>query len=255
MKHSLPEYAERWTCVVPRFRGEVTKWLKDGQCRIIGDSLASGFVTHPSLRLGKGGSAEVFIGFRASDGTDMALKKFVERVVQDDDEVCEKRTEWEREVEALRQRAAIPGVVGFYGHYTHAAEDADEGETKITNVIALELMEGTVTELVVAWNKTPNVSGSAAHLCAVRYVVSDRHLERAPGGNPLHFRAEIETPTPYPCIAQTVCPHLPSLGTVARPCVRSVHAPDTHAASLSDPICPIFASNCHNLGTLQPACW
>jgi len=163
----LPDTAKDWKCHVQRFSSLVEAWKQgqDGFCIQYGD-----FATHMSLRLAKGGTAEVFIGFRISDGTGMALKVFTENV--DQEQVEQKRKDWHQEIEALRVRAAIAGVVGYFGHFEQV-EKSKRGDEEMTNIIALELMEGTLTELVKGWRKNhAEAIGSPLHVFATRYIIT-----------------------------------------------------------------------------------
>jgi hypothetical protein len=103
-----------WTCAVPRFQQAVSDWLRSGRCICYGQE----FVSHPSLQIGSGGEAVVYIGFRVSDGADMALKVFSEYVPRASEKDVTER--WRSEIRMLRTRALIPGVVQYHGQQSHS---------------------------------------------------------------------------------------------------------------------------------------
>ncbi len=127
------------------------------------------FLMHEGLALGEGGTSKVSLGLRA-DGTPVALKRYNSE--RDTGEETLLARAFKAEVESLKVRTAIPGIV----HYVGSCEFTEEAKmfgatTKLRHrAVALELMEFSLTDVVVHWCKRGDVMGSSLHFEAVQYV-------------------------------------------------------------------------------------
>lgn len=145
----------------PRFREDYGSWLQSGSMNV---SLLEGNIYfHPSLLIGKGAAAEVYLGIQPSDGREVAVK--ILEVEDDENDLIAKHFEELRST--LKCHAAIPGMV----QYINSFERTFKGRRKKMRemVVVLELMEGSVADAMRTWKENHHV-GTLAHLEVIRYV-------------------------------------------------------------------------------------
>lgn len=142
-----------------RYRGFFQDWLESGQLqRTYLDTV--GVVTHPNLIIGRGAFAELRLGIVKADGRDVALKIFSEQRDAD--------SQFKDEVRALKKHSRLSGTVQYFSSFEESY-DTDEGITKFRKVIVLELMEGSLADVIANQRQKADFD-PVRHMQLVRYV-------------------------------------------------------------------------------------
>lgn len=157
----------KWRSTSSRWQHVFEPWLASGQMPF---RVGTNYVSHPSLVISNaGGSANVYVGLRVDDGTEVAIKVLTQQAVGRMSDSNLQRA-FETEVRALKVRGAVGGIVRYYGTHVKSFEDPDTSATVVRRSIVFELMEGTVRDVVGHWLQC-DVLGSRAHLHACRYIL------------------------------------------------------------------------------------
>jgi serine/threonine protein kinase len=120
-------------------------------------------------KIGTGGSSDVFLGLQCDDGMELALKRISLPANQQGAEV-DKR--FETEVNLLKTRYGMPGLVNYLGHVVAYGVDRDQ-EPTVDHFIALELMECDIKQLIGRWEERRGLPG---HLLACQVRPSSSSL-------------------------------------------------------------------------------
>lgn len=162
---SIPGFVPEHQRLSRRFAPWYSAWFQESPAprEFLGHSPAPDIYTCASLSIGEGGTASVTLGYRSSDGLELAVKTLSYR--SQTKNADPDRAQFKAEVKSLITRSWVPGIVRYYGSKVHvqAAES--------TLAIFLELMEGSILELLPRWKQDPCLWGSDYHLAACRYVV------------------------------------------------------------------------------------
>jgi len=123
-----------------------------------------GVLTHSSLKIGEGFAADVRLGIMPSDGREVAVKIFHAK-----DEADKHFT---TEVEAMKKYSTLPGTVPYVTSFEYSYEDKEDATVRYRKVVVLELMEGTLHDVIESWVELENNPvGTSQHLLLVRFVV------------------------------------------------------------------------------------
>jgi len=149
--------------LIERYKDLYEAWF--GSMQMQDTFMALGNVlTHSSLKIGEGFAAEVRLGIMPSDGREVAVKMFKAK-----DEADKHFTS---EVEAMKKYSTIPGTVPYLTSFEYSYEDNEDSTIRYKKVVVLELMEGTLQDVVESWEQLDhNPVGTSQHLQLVRFVV------------------------------------------------------------------------------------
>jgi serine/threonine protein kinase len=100
-------------------------------------------------KLGSGGSSDVFLALQCDDGMELALKR-ISLPAHDQQGAGDRR--FETEVNLLKTRYGMPGLVNYLGHVVIDYKNRDD-EPMADHFIALELMECDVKQLIHSWHE------------------------------------------------------------------------------------------------------
>lgn len=159
------EVFERWTSRSARYRHHYKAWEQSP-----GDSLWLGkddaIMYNPQLQIGAGGTSVVYLGLMTCDGTEIAVKLLSDSSTNENVKVA-----FTKEVDALKHRAGIPGVIHYYtaSQITIPASQKGKRDT-VERCFAFELMESNVQTLVEAWKKKQQM-GTPVHFLTCQYVI------------------------------------------------------------------------------------
>ncbi|PRP84328.1 hypothetical protein PROFUN_07629 [Planoprotostelium fungivorum] len=145
-----------------KFRIPIEDWIRDGRACSVGPEGKRIFY-HPTLLLGSGGSARVYIGLREDDWTEVALKA-IDGFREDD---TEKEAFYNMEIVALKERNTLNHVIKYFGCYKTESGNYKEW------FIVMEMMEYTLEHVLTKWKsveKTGSHFGTSGHIRACRYI-------------------------------------------------------------------------------------
>lgn len=143
-----------------RWRAVFKNWLRSGERFMRGD-----FGTHISLQIGAGSFATVFLALDTTNGREVALKEYTSK---HQDNI---HAHFQTEIQSLLEAESVPGVIKYYKHDIKTTRNEETGGVEVRCSLAMELMEGTLTEAVSFW-RAENLIGTGKHVLACKYVVA-----------------------------------------------------------------------------------
>jgi hypothetical protein len=174
----LPEMRGKWQPCSERYRELFERMTET--CRFVSicepKSTVPRFVFNRHLRIGVGGSSDVFLALKYDDGMEIALKR-ISKPYDDDDDESDGEGEGEAdenakpldkkfktEIDLLKTRNSVMGLVRYFGHVVIQSDPQnDRHDPQIEHYIALELMECNLKELVQSWHSQGMLGGRPAH--------------------------------------------------------------------------------------------
>jgi serine/threonine protein kinase len=138
-----------WADTSQRWKQTIKNWLDSKQFMtntkgMIGDV----FTYHPSLRSSNEGVSKVYIGLCRADGREVAIKVGTNVVNSDEVSIQTATENFVNEVATYQARGSMPGVVRYITSWIETKENSDDNQTEINLFVVLELMEGTLEDLL-----------------------------------------------------------------------------------------------------------
>ncbi|ELR20309.1 protein kinase domain containing protein [Acanthamoeba castellanii str. Neff] len=184
----MPEMRGKWQACSERYRELFERMTK--ACRFSSicepGSTVPRFVFNRHLRIGVGGSSDVFLALKYDDGMEIALKRISKPYDDDDDDESDGEAEagsvdenakpldkkFKTEIDLLKTRNSVMGLVRYFGHVVILSDPlTDRHDPQIEHYIALELMECNLKELVQSWHSQGMLGGRPAHFLTCQYAV------------------------------------------------------------------------------------
>jgi hypothetical protein len=177
----MPEMRGKWQACSERYCELFQRMTKSCKFSSICEpgSTVPRFVFNRHLRIGVGGSSDVFLALKYDDGMEIALKRISKPYDDDDDEDSEGESQeatndvdknkpldkkFKTEIDLLKTRNSVMGLVRYFGHVVILSDPlTDRHDPQIEHYIALELMECNLKELVLSWQTQKMIGGRPAH--------------------------------------------------------------------------------------------
>lgn len=158
-----------------RWKNDMQQWLTHGTCV---KAPEQPFFYNPRLTIAKESTAEVHLGM-CVDGRQVAVKSYLTEVCDGPTQVATLKKSYDKEISIYLKHGGMPGVVGYVGSWTEIEKDKATYRDKINRFVVMELMEGTVVDVVNAW-KDAQLIGTLVHYSTTRYVIGSvlRTLQR-----------------------------------------------------------------------------
>jgi hypothetical protein len=194
--HEMPEMRGKWQACSERYRDLFERMTRSCKFSSICEpgSRVPRFVFNRHLRIGVGGSSDVFLALKYDDGMEIALKRISKPYDDDDDNDDDQDNvdsnssasaseddvsrgldkKFKTEIDLLKTRNSVMGLVRYFGHVVILSDPlTDRHDPQIEHYIALELMECNLKELVQSWHAQNMIGGRPAHFltCQVIYII------------------------------------------------------------------------------------
>jgi len=185
---AIPQMRHKWKACSERYRPLFEQLIQTGKFISICEegSTVPRFLFNRHLRIGVGGSSDVFLALKYDDGMEIALKR-ISKTYEELDSSNDSESNMESgipngqlpvdkkfktEIDFLKTRNTVMGLVRYFGHVILCSgSQNDRHDPLIEYYIALELMECNLKELVESWQKNNMIGRRPAHFLTCQYII------------------------------------------------------------------------------------